>query len=123
MSLSRSLQITPATFSQILIVMPGQTFTAGTGISGAANSVLTNTTTTATIYLVKYDNQVDTNANGVLLTSSFITNGSFVATPEALSFTNGTATLGVVPLSVGTPLSFSLSSGPVMGNTGPITTY
>lgn len=122
MSVTRSVQATPATFSQILIAMPGQVFTPGSGLSGPINPIPQGTATGVTIFLVKYDYQLDTNANGPLLTNAYANNGSIPAA-NSINFSGGQATISLTPDASGNPVSISAQYNMMYGTSASANTY
>jgi hypothetical protein len=116
-SATRSVTVDPATYSQILIALPGQSFTPGVGISGGAQSLPQGISAQVNIYLVKYDNTIDLNANGIQLSNATASGGSIPAA-NTISFTSGQAMFSAVP-SVSTNINISLGAqrtfGPIYG--------
>jgi hypothetical protein len=101
-STNHPLNVAPATFNQLMVVLPGETFTSGSYKSGSATPVLPSTSVQVTVYAVKYDLSIDTNAQGALLQAGSQVNGS-TAQPAwaSINFTNGVATFQVTPGSPG----------------------
>lgn len=123
LSVTKSLQITPPSFSQILIAMPGQSFSPGTGLVGTPSSLPQGTPSTINVYLVNYNNQLDTNANGNLLVGGYASNATFSQSPSAIAFTNGQATVNITPDSSYNNVYVNLNSNYIYGNSASATTY
>jgi hypothetical protein len=92
---SFSITVTPPTMAQIFIVPPGMSFTPGSAPTGSPISQSYSSTFTVDIYLVNFDNTIDTTANGSKLTNlTYLTGGSGPAGPS-VNFVNGHATISV----------------------------
>ncbi|MBS1969165.1 MAG: hypothetical protein JSU04_02605 [Bdellovibrionales bacterium] len=127
MSVTRNTTVAPATFNQIAIIMPGQTFVNGAAygmsVQGTPNKVPQGTPSYFDIYLVKYNGMIDTTANGYYLTSGNINNAS-MPTPGGILFTNGVATgISFLPDNSYTDIYVSLNAGSYYGNTLPVKTF
>jgi hypothetical protein len=64
LSQSVSINFLQATYSQIVIVLPDQTFSGGMA-SGSPTTLFSGTAAEVTLYLVLNNGAVDTNANGM----------------------------------------------------------
>lgn len=121
LSVTRNTTITPATYSQMFIALPGESYASG-ALVGTPQIVPQGMNRPVTIYLVKYDGQVDTNANGMLLTGGSMSGGT-MDSPPSISFTNGVATANFMANNSYNDVTISLSSGTIYGNSSYAKTF
>jgi hypothetical protein len=113
------VQITYAGIESIYSVLPGQSFTSGSGLSGAPSSQIAGTAFTVTLYYVEPDGvTVDTSKNGTFnITITGPVTGTFSpSSSTAVTFSAGTGTINVT-LNDATSTTLSSTDGTVAGNT------
>lgn len=92
------------TYTQMVVVLPGQTFTTGVGVSGAPTALTGgNWVESATVYAVDASYNVVTSQNLDSVTLTSATDASFSAPAAAATFVNGVASFtGANAFSFGT---------------------
>lgn len=113
------VQITYTGPESIYTVLPGQTFTSGSGLSGSPNAQNAGTAFMATLYYVEPDGvTVDTSQNNTVnITITGPATGTFspaISTP--VTFSAGVGTINVT-LNDATPTTLSSTDGAFPGNT------
>jgi hypothetical protein len=83
---SVNVSITPATAHHFDVVLPGQTFVPGTGVTGSPTVDFVNPNA-VTIYAVTFDEQIDSTFNGT--TQSLQNYSNATGLPAAMSFSGG----------------------------------
>lgn len=121
-SVTRNVTVGPEVYSQMFIALPGQSYSPGSGVVGTPTRIPQGMPSYAQIYLAKADGQVDTNANGMLLTSGNLSGGT-MQSPTAVSFTNGVGTLSFMPDSSYNTMYLNLYSNTVMSNSPALYPY
>ncbi len=116
-STTRSVMVTPEVYSQMFVALPGQTYSPGSGILGTPAYIPQSQASYAQIYLVKSDGQIDTNANGTLLTNGSISGGT-MQVPTTVNFASGVGFISFMPDNSYTTMYLSLYSNSLFYN-GP----
>lgn len=112
------VQITYTGPESIYTVLPGETFTSGSGLSGSPNAQNAGTAFMATLYYVEPDGvTVDTSQNSTVnITVTGPATGTFFpSTPTAVAFSAGVGTINVT-LNDATSTTLSSTDGTFPGN-------
>lgn len=124
MSVTRILNVTPEVYSQMFVVLPGQSYSAGSGVTGTPMTIPQGIYSYAQIYLVKADGQIDTNANGMLLTGGTITGGGTLPqAPTTLNFSGGVGSLPFMPDGSYSTMYLNLNSNTLYYNSPGLQSY